>query len=166
MDEKIVREITTAVSESNMMTLCAKDGPLGTTKKRAAYLRREFPLVKPIEYVVEKGKKPLAYVPIVPMLQHLLNRSDVLDKAMAEKAQVQGEYRSCEDGQYFKENALLATDEFTISLGLYIDDFEVSNPLGTSKLKHKMCAVYWVILNIPAKYTATAEDATPIIMRT
>lgn len=35
---------------------------------------------------------------------------------------------------------------------LYLDDFEVANPFGTSKLKHKMYAVYWVIANIPAKY--------------
>ena len=41
------------------------------------------------------------------------------------------------------ENSLLSKDEFTIALGLYIDDSEVANPLGTSKLKHKMCAIYW-----------------------
>lgn len=74
MDETVVKEVVSAVSESNMMTYCTKDGPLGNVKKRAAYVRREFPLVKPIEYVVEKGKKSLAYVPIVPMLRRLLNK--------------------------------------------------------------------------------------------
>ena len=121
-------------------------------------MRREFPLVNPIEYVVEKGKKSLAYVPIVPMLQKLLNKTDVLDKAMSEKVHVPQEYRSCADGQYFSENSLLSKDEFTIALCLYIDDFEVANPLGTSKLKHKMCAVYWVIANIPAKYRSTLNS--------
>ena len=62
-------------------------------------MRREFPLVNPIEFVVEKGKKPLAYVPIVPMLQKLLNKTDVLDKAMSEKVHVPQEYRSYADGQ-------------------------------------------------------------------
>jgi len=32
-----------------------------------------------------------------------------------------------------------------ISLCLYIDDFEVCNPLGTSRKKHKLCAVYWIL---------------------
>jgi hypothetical protein len=82
MDETFVKEIMSAVSESNIMSHCSKDGPLGTAKKRAAYVNREFPLVNPIEYVVEKGKKTLAYVPIVPMIQKFLNKTDVLDKAM------------------------------------------------------------------------------------
>ena len=46
MDETVVKEVINAVSESNMMTYCAQDGPLGTSKKRAAYVRREFPLVR------------------------------------------------------------------------------------------------------------------------
>lgn len=158
MDETVIKEIISAVSESNMMTHCSKDGTLGTAKKRAAYVRREFPLVNPIEYVVEKGKKTLAYVPIVPMLQKLLNKTDVLDKAMSEKVHVPQEFRSYADGQYFTENPFLAKDEFTIALVLYIDDFEVANPLGTSKLKHKMCAVYWVIANIPSKYRSTLSS--------
>lgn len=83
-------------------------GPLGTVKRRAAYVCREFPHVKPIEYVVEKGKKPFAYVPIVPMIQKLLNKADLLDKAMSDKACVLEAYRSYRDGQYFNENTLLA----------------------------------------------------------
>lgn len=36
-----------------------------------------------------------------------------------------------------------------ISLILYVDDFEVCNPLGTSKKKHKITAVYWLLANMP-----------------
>lgn len=57
----------------------------------------EFPLVSPIEYVVKQGKKPLAYVPIIPMLQKLLSKSDVLDKPMSEKVQIPKEYSSYAD---------------------------------------------------------------------
>lgn len=73
-------------------------------------MRREFPLVNTIEYVVEKGKQTLAYVPIVPMLQKLLNKTDALDKAMSEKVHVLQEFRSYADGQYFSENQFLAKD--------------------------------------------------------
>lgn len=75
------------------------------------------------------------------MLQKLLNKFDVLNKAMSEKVHVQQEYRSYVDGKYFNENSLLARDEFTIALGLTIDDFKIANLLGTSKLKNKMCGV-------------------------
>lgn len=32
---------------------------------------------------------------------------------------------------------------------LYIDDFEICNPFGTSRKKHKLCSVYWVLGNLP-----------------
>ena len=32
---------------------------------------------------------------------------------------------------------------------MYIDDFEVCNPLGTSRKTHKLCAVYWGLSNLP-----------------
>jgi len=115
-------------------------------------VRNKFPLVMPIEYFVEKGTKTVVYVPIQHMLQKLLNKTDILDKVMSEKVHVPHEYSSYADGEHFKENGLLSVDEFTVALILYLDDFEVANPLGTSKLKHKMCAMYWVIANVPAKY--------------
>lgn len=47
---------------------------------------------------------------------------------------------------------LLNVDEFRIVLDLYMDEFEVANPLGTSKKKHKLCVVYWVFDNLDSKY--------------
>lgn len=37
-------------------------------------------------------------------------------------------------------------------MGLYTDDSEVANPLGTSKKKYNISAVYCVIANVPSKY--------------
>ncbi len=159
IDESIVKQVSSAVSETNVMTtFCGKVGSLATTKKRASYVSKNFPLVMPVEYVVDKDKKSVVYVPIQQMLQKLLSRTDVLDKAMSEEIHVPNEYKTHVDGVYFRENGLLTSDEFTIAIGLYIDDFEVANPLGTSKKKHKMCAVYWVIVNMPAKYRASLNS--------
>lgn len=159
VDELVVKDIISAVSESNVMaSLCGKHGTLGTVKRRTAYVRTNFPLVMPIQYVVDKGTKTAVYVPIQHMLQKLLNKTDILEKAMSEKVHVPHEYSSYADGEHFKENCLLSVDEFTVALILYLDDFEVAKPLGTSKLKHKMCALYWVIANIPAKYRSTLKS--------
>lgn len=57
-----------------------------------------------------------------------------------------------QNGSNFKENVLLNVEEFRIALGLYINDFEVANPLRTSKKKHKLCAIYWVLANLDSKY--------------
>lgn len=67
--------------ESAILRFCAKDGPLGTSKRRAAYVRREFSQVSHICCGKgQKKKKTLANVPIIPMLQKLLNKTDMLQK--------------------------------------------------------------------------------------
>lgn len=43
----------------------------------------------------------------------------------------------------------------SVSLILYIDDFEVCNPPGISEKKHKITAVYWVFGNIPVHLRST-----------
>ncbi|KAK2848117.1 hypothetical protein Q7C36_009799 [Tachysurus vachellii] len=62
---------------------------------------------------------------------------------------------SHKDGSRFKDNSLLTEEEFRIALYLYIDDFEVANPLGTSRKKHKLCAIYWVLGNLHPKYRSS-----------
>ena len=86
----------------------------------------------------------------------LLNRKDVVDKIVSNhETQRETEigkkivYRSYKDGLHFKENSLLSGEDLSLSITLYADDFEVCNPLGTSRKTHKLCAVYWVLSNLP-----------------
>lgn len=51
-------------------------------------------------------------------------------------------YSSPQDGSHFQQNSFLSGDEMRLLLRLYIDDFEVCNPLGTSRRKHKLCGTY------------------------
>lgn len=160
VEDSVVEELVRAAEKGNvMMKFCGKNGPLSTTKRRAAYVNKNFTEVKPVEYLIERGKKCSAvYVPLHPMLQKMLSRADILDKALSIQKHVQHEYSSYRDGTYCNENDLLKGDEFKIAVGLYTDDFEVSNPLGTSRKKHKMSAVYWVIANVPSKYRSTLHS--------
>ena len=64
-------------------------------------------------------------------------------------------YKSLRDGLFLRENDFLCGDELTLPLILYIDDFEVCNPLGTSRKKHKVTAVYWVFADIPPTLRST-----------
>lgn len=160
IDDSIVRQLVRAASDSNVITrFCGKEGSLSTTKRRAAYLSKNFTVVTPVEYIIDKEKKSSAvYVPLNEMLQKMLNRADILDKALPLQKHVPHEYSTYRDGSNCKENNLLKGEEFKIAVGLYTDDFEVSNPLGTSKKKHKLNAVYWVIANLPSKYRSTLHS--------
>lgn len=52
----------------------------------------------------------------------------------------------------------MTEEEFRITLCLYIDDFEVANPLGTSKRKHKLWFIYWVLGNLHPKYRSSLHS--------
>lgn len=77
-----------------------------------------------------------------------MERCEILQLQRTNKQQ--GHYSSFQDGEHFQENGLLS-QESGIALGLYIDDFELCHPLGTSKKKHKVCGIYWVLLNLPIR---------------
>lgn len=93
----------------------------------------------PVEFLLERDSQSIAYVPILKMLQTLLSNKDILDKVLF--GEISSGYHTFRDGSHFKENVLLNVEEFRIALWLYIDDFEVFNPLGTSKKKQTMCRI-------------------------
>lgn len=155
VDDSTVKQVVRAASESNVLTkFCGKGSSLSTSKRRAAYVNKNFAVVMPVEYIIDRDKKSSAvYVPINVMLQKMLTRAEILEKALPVQKDVLHEYSTYRDGLYCKENDLRKGEKFRITVGLYTDDFEVSNPLGTSKRKHKMTAVYWVLANVPSKYS-------------
>lgn len=105
----------------------------------------------------QKENKSFQYVPLLKSLQQLFNRKDVVDEVVEnhrghQSDGVTGEqctYKSFQDGSHFKGNGFLSGGELRILLTLYIDDFELCNPLGTSRRKHKLCGIYWTLSNLP-----------------
>jgi len=143
VDNSIVSDIVCVVSQSNVLLIFTNtEGSLSTAARRTSYILKVFPVVMPVEYLLKRDGHSVLYVPTLKMLQTLLSNKDILDKVLHEGMIPSEGYHSFRDGSHFKENVLLNVDEFRIALGLYIDEFEVANPLGTSKKKHKLCAVY------------------------
>lgn len=81
-----------------------------------------------------------------------MSRNDIVEKIVDTHAQPTvdtQEFLSSRDGIHYKNNSFFSCGDLRISIWLYIDDFELCNPLGTSRKKHKLCAVYWVLGNLP-----------------
>lgn len=108
----------------------------------------------PVEFILDKKEgRTLQYVSILQLLSQILSVKDIQEKAF------NSSYATHEtDGTHLKENALVSTEDLTLSHLLYIDDFEVCNPLGTSQKKHKITAVYWVLANVPLQFRATLKS--------
>lgn len=156
VDQLLIKELKCTLSSSNPLSKAlGKEGPLATAFKRKQYYRNHFNIVDPVEFILDaKANRSFQYVPLLKVLQQLLNQKDVLSKViekrrLQQRVSDQQHYRFFEDGQHFKNNVFLSGEELRISLCLYIDDFEVCNPLGTSRKTHKLCAVYWVLGNLP-----------------
>lgn len=66
VDDSVVRELVKTASESNVIKrFCGKEGSLSTTKRRAAYVSKNFTEVKPVEYIIDREKKStVMYVPL------------------------------------------------------------------------------------------------------
>lgn len=160
VDNVMVGQLVTAITNTNAIgRFCGKGGSLSTNKRRETYQNRTFPVVQPVEFIIDRFKKDSAvYVPLNAMLQAMLNKTDIINKALEVPQSLPHEYLTYRDGSHYTKNEMFQGDGFKISLGLYIDDFEVSNPLGTSKKKHKMTAVYWVIANLPSKDRSTLHS--------
>lgn len=158
--QAVVEELANTVCISNPVSkILAKCGPLGTSFKRKQYYKHNFRVVEPVEYILSVDqRKSFQYIPLLKLLQELLSHNHILDRVIEQHiGQEKSEdlanglsvYRSFRDGKHFRTNSFLAVDVLRISITLYIDDFEVCNPLGTSRKKHKLCGIYWVLDNLP-----------------
>ena len=142
VEDSLVSEIAKVFTENNVfLKFTSTGGSLSTTPKRTSYISKEFSVVPPVEFVLKNDRQTVVYIPILKMLQTLLNNGEILDKSMSPETHLSQGYRSHRDGSRFKDNSLLTEEECRIALCLYIDDFEVANPLGTSRKKHKPCAI-------------------------
>ncbi|XP_072513078.1 uncharacterized protein [Salminus brasiliensis] len=139
--------------DSNVFVRATAEGAeLSSNKRRKSYIERAYPVVMPFQYVIEHGHAAV-YVPILPMIQELFKHTDAFDKIQEARCSQPSHYMSHRDGSYIHANELLsASPELKLPLILYVDELEVSNPLGTSRKIHKLLSVYWVLADLPSKY--------------
>ncbi|XP_070410625.1 uncharacterized protein [Nothobranchius furzeri] len=165
VDNLVIKELSDSLCKSNpLANALRKGGPLATAYKRKEYYKEVFKVVEPVEFLLDqKTSRSFQYIPILPSLQQILDSPEVLNRVI-DSHRTQGsntdqlkthQYRSIRDGLFFKDNPFLSGDELNICLTLYIDDFELCNPLGTSRKKHKLCSIYWILNNLgPGSHSA------------
>ena len=100
-------------------------------------LRQNFPFISPVEVCFsDDSSDKMYYIPIRETIEIVSNSLDVLQRAELF-------LKSKHISEYFSN----LVDE-AIYIKLYIDEFEVCNPIGASRTKHKISAVYFSFLNL------------------
>lgn len=107
------------------------------------------------KYVV---KNEMAYGYIVPFMKQLVQLLAMpeVNLGMQQKhtdSFADGfEMTAVHDGKLFQSDHFFQRYPNALQFGLYTDEFEIVNPIGSHRRKHKVTAVYWILLNIPEEH--------------
>ena len=143
-----VSEIYSTVNESWWKRSVAE---LSTDFKRNSYYKEHFPYVPPevYRYTDDCSKtETFQYVSLIEMLKVLLVNEDVRKQLTNPLPGSRGNLTSFRDGLLYKSHPIFSKSGLTLELILYSDEFEVVNPLGPHKKKHKIMAFYFTIGNL------------------
>ncbi|KAJ8027961.1 hypothetical protein HOLleu_30066 [Holothuria leucospilota] len=90
------------------------------------------------------------YVPISKLLKRVLEQKGMMSSIMETQGSLkENKLSSFLDGDLEKKCTENCEGIKNIHLLLYSDEFETSNPLGSKKSIHKLCAFYVSVLNLP-----------------
>jgi hypothetical protein len=110
-------------------------------KNRTKFFKKTFPYIDPEEVVLghTRNGKPIIYhyVPIeeVPMAFHSKLGDDCINHCPITNENVLDDIH---DGRVYQSHPLFASQMKAFQIILYQDAFEVVNPLGSAKTKHKL----------------------------
>jgi hypothetical protein len=96
-------------------------------------------------------KEIFAYkVPFLQQLEHLLSLNEV-QSCLNEEVQNTDKMTDIFDGMYMKKD-FFQNHPDALLFSLYFDDFEIVNPIGSHRKKHKLSVFYWTLLNISPEF--------------
>ena len=142
-------------------SLCSLD----SVAKQNTYFK-DLGFIAPVEIQHDNGTTSM-YVPVLKTLKSLLHHNDILgyvfDKVKNKASSIISDFA---DGTAYKSNLLFSQNCPTIQINLYIDDFQIVAPIGNKTRKHKLCAVYFTLGNIPPKHNSKLHSIQLLLLAT
>lgn len=123
------------------------------------YCTEQLGYISPLQLEMN-GRVPnahLQYIPLLALLQKLAKNEDIWAMLNSHPAKRNEDIlKDYTDGEQCKAHPLLCNHN-NIRLHFYVDEFEIVNPLGAKRGKHKLTAVYFKLGNIHHRYTSKVE---------
>lgn len=150
-------DINSDLIENNLFdkALNSKTGMLRSDFTRIMSYEKRESYVHPVKIdlikVLDNGIQEASffyYVPILKTLQVMLKNKNVFDMCFREVNTKDGCFFDIYDGNIFKHNSFFVKYPHAIRLILFQDAFELCNPLGSSRKKHKIVGIYMVLGNL------------------
>lgn len=153
LNQDAAKAVISKMLESDVLTgLHNSSGIFRTSYTRTGYFQKSFSYVEPVAILLGQNRKKQAahfhYVPLIETLKVLLKDKSVKQQFMTPDVSQPGVYKDFTDGTVFKSIPLFHDHPDALQLLLFQDAFEVVNPLGSAKKKHKILAVYMLLGNL------------------
>ena len=140
---------------------------LTSVKNRTKFFKKTFPYIDPEEVVLghTRNGKPITYhyVPIEKVLMafHSKLGDDCVSNCPTTNESVLGDIH---DGSVYQNHPLFSSQMKAFQVILYQDAFEVVNPLGSAKTKHKLLAVYFILGNLPKEIRSNVSNKQLVLL--
>ena len=164
-----VSQLVSDLSREDFLVAC-NTGPLRSDQTRKTFFQTRFSFVAPVEIylgVDENGKqRHFQYVPIEETLVALFKHESVRSQYEQTHSVVtkEGIYEDISDGTTFLSNDLWRTHPSSLRIILYQDAFEVVNPLGSGKRKHKVLAVYLSLADLQPHHRSNIDHMQLVLL--
>lgn len=93
-----------------------------------------------------------SYVPIDKVLQNYYLHDNMQEHILSHPTSETDVLADFCDGEIFQEHPFFKDHPNAVRLHFYEDEFEVVNPLGSKRTKHKLCAFYYTIGNLDKRF--------------
>ncbi|XP_064640806.1 uncharacterized protein LOC135495545 [Lineus longissimus] len=104
------------------------------------------------------------YVPIRETIESFFQDTSVQKQYDMKPTSASGIYEDVHSGVVFKNHELFGTNPHAVPILLYQDAFEVVNPLGSAKNKHKILAVYATFGNLLPQNRSKIEPLQLVLL--
>ncbi|XP_072050318.1 LOW QUALITY PROTEIN: uncharacterized protein [Amphiura filiformis] len=144
-----------------------ESGTLGSHYLRQKYYQEKMKFVSPVEIVLQKRQKQPKSTAVI-MCQFWKHSKMCEDKSFQSHTQQTdygyNEFRDVQDGKAFKDNPFYSANPDALQIILFQDAFELVNPLGSSRNKHKVVGVYLTLGNIDPRCRSQIDSIQLVML--
>ena len=166
-----LKGIATELEMNDLFKSHFDEGVLRSHNRRKTFYKKNFHYVSPLEVYLGRNEcqrlKYYQYVPIKDSLKNLFSFKSVESQYLAQTLlRCENVYEDITDGEVFKSNPFFSENPMALKLILYQDSFEVVNPLGSAKSKHKILAVYYSLADLLPHHRSNTDHIQLILLCT
>ncbi|XP_030833875.1 uncharacterized protein LOC764597 isoform X1 [Strongylocentrotus purpuratus] len=175
LNEELTKDILDGVAELGCSLAPLEDsskfvspqcGVLRSTFLRKNYFKRTFSYVAPIEINLGRDSSGKSYffhyVPILETLKVICQDKSVQKHFVSTR--LENGLGDISDGQIYQQCAFFKENPEALQIILYQDSFEIVNPLGSARTKHKILAVYYTLGNIDVRFRSQVDQMQLVLL--